>query len=117
MNHNGCSVSRQWREVHVTQELHTSDYAAIDPILTAWARQKGVHVLTHYRDDEIRSVVIYGPDDDQGGLWLSRIDQHGIVRVQAGAHDGFRKDRLVPLSELADVLTEMYDELAQHVAS
>ena len=94
-----------------------SAYAAIDPILTAWARQKGVHVLTQYRDDEIRSVRIYGPDDDEGGLYLSPIDEHGMVRVHAGARDGFRADRLVPLSELADVLTEVYDELAQHVAS
>jgi hypothetical protein len=94
-----------------------SAYAAIDPKLTAWARQKGVHVLTHHQDVEIRSVMIYGPDDDQGHLWLSCIDEHGMVGVHAGARDGFRTDRLVPLSELADVLTEVYDELAQHVAS
>jgi hypothetical protein len=100
-----------------SKELRMSAYAAIDPILTAWARQKGVHVFTHYRDDEIRSVAIYGPDDDEGGLGISRIDEHGMVAVLAAARNGFRKDRLVPLSELADVLTEMYDELAQHVAS
>jgi hypothetical protein len=94
-----------------------SAYAAIDPILRAWARQKGVHVLTHYRDDEIRSVMIYGPADDQGHLWLSLIDEHGMVGVHAAARNGFRTDRLVPLSELADVLTEVHNELAQHVAS
>jgi len=94
-----------------------SAYAAIDPILTAWARQKGVHVYTHYKDDEIRSVPIYGPDDDRGGLYLSPIDEHGMVGVHAGARDGFRIYRLVPLSELADVLTEVYDELAQDVTS
>ena len=43
-----------------------SAYAAIDPILTAWARRKGLHVYTHYKDDEIRSVAIYGPDDAKG---------------------------------------------------
>jgi hypothetical protein len=37
-----------------------SAYAAIGPI-SSRACQKGVHVLTHYRDDEIRSVMIYGP--------------------------------------------------------
>jgi len=91
--------------------------AAIDPIVTAWARQKGVHVLTHHQDVEIRSVMIYGPDNDQGHLWLSCIDEQGMAGVHAAARDGFRTDRLVPLSELADVLTEVYDELAQHVAS
>ena len=94
-----------------------SAYATSDPILTAWACQKGVHVLTHHQDCEVRSVMIYGPDDDQGHLWLSCIDEHGMVGVHAAARDGFRTDRLVPLSELADVLTEVHDELAQHVAS
>src|SRR5262245_20104607 len=94
-----------------------SAYVAIDPILT-WARQEGVHVMTHYRDDEIRSLKIRGPDDDEGGLRLSPIDEHGMGAVHAAARDEFRTDRLVPLSELADdVLTELYDELAHHVAS
>ena len=39
-----------------------------------------------------------------------------MIGVHAAARDGFRTDRLVSLGELADVLTEMYDELAQHVA-
>jgi hypothetical protein len=99
------------------KELRMSAYADIDPILTAWARQKGVHVLTHHQDVEVRGVRIYGPDDDEGGLWLSPIDEHGMVGVHAAARDGFRTDRVVTLSELADVLTEVYDELAQHVAS
>ena len=60
---------------------------------------------------------IYRPDDDEGSLRLSPIDEHGMVGVHAGARDGFRIYRLVPLSELADVLTEVYGELAQHVAS
>jgi len=33
-----------------------SAYTAIDPILSAWARQKGVHVLTHHKDVEVRGV-------------------------------------------------------------
>ena len=94
-----------------------SAFAAIDPLLNAWAREKGVHVLTHYRDTEVRSVEIYGPDDDRGHLWLSDIDEHGTVGVHAAASDGFRTDRQSLLPELADVLSEVYDELAQHVSS
>ena len=40
-----------------------------------------------------------------------------MVGVHAGARGGFRTYRLVPLSDLADVLTEVYDEVAKHVAS
>jgi hypothetical protein len=54
-----------------------SAYTAIDPILTAWARQKGVHVLTDHQDVEVRGVRIYGPDDGEGGLRLSPVDEHG----------------------------------------
>ena len=94
-----------------------SRFSVIDPILTAWARQKGVHVLTHHRDTEVRGVMIYGPSDEQGHLWLDSIDEPGMVRVDAAASDGFRANRLVPLSELANALTDVYDELAQHVPS
>jgi hypothetical protein len=91
-------------------------YSLIDPILTAWARQKGVHVLTEYKEYEVRGVMIYGPSDETGHLWLT-VEQHGMVGVHAAASDGFKADRLVPLSELANELTEAYDEVYQHVPS
>jgi hypothetical protein len=94
-----------------------SAYAAVDPLLNAWARDKRVHVLTHYRDTEIRSIAIYGPGDEQGQMWLDDIDEYGMVGVHTAASDGFRADRRSALPHLATVLSEAYDELSRHVPS
>jgi hypothetical protein len=90
-------------------------YSLIDPVLMQWARQNKVHVFTHYRDDEVRSIEIYGFSGQSGHLWISPIDASEMVGVHAGAFDGFRLDRLTPLSELANVLSEVFEALAPHV--
>src|SRR5262249_13326797 len=70
--------------------------------------------LTQDRDMEIRSILIYGSSGQQGHMWIDPFDEKETVGVHA-ASDGFRLDRSVPLSDLASVLSEVYDALARQV--
>lgn len=57
-------------------------YAAVDKVLPSWLKRHGLHVMTEYRDDEVRSVDVV---DDQGDLyqiWIETISERGF-RVSA----------------------------------
>jgi hypothetical protein len=90
-------------------EQKISAYSKIDPILTAWARERGVHVYTHYRDVEVRSILTWYPSDEQRHMYLSPPDASDQVGLHAAVSGGWRHDRIVPLDELAVALNEVYD--------
>jgi hypothetical protein len=46
------------------------DFGEADAVLSSWAKRHGLHVLTRYRDDEVRSIPIVGPDGRELQIWL-----------------------------------------------
>jgi len=42
------------------------NYADIDKVLTPWSKRLGLHVITKYRDEEVRSIDVV---DDAGGRY------------------------------------------------
>ena len=101
-----------------------TDYSLIDPVNQGIShlhvlvlRQKMNPFLTQHQDMEVRNTLIYGSSGQSGNMWIDPIDASGMVGVHAAASDGFRLDRLVPLSGLANVLSEVYDALVRHVRS
>ena len=63
-------------------------YVEIDPILYAWARENGLYVSTHYRDEEVRSVPIVDDAGDEYQLWLTRPDALGELTVSVSDNRG-----------------------------
>jgi hypothetical protein len=55
------------------------DYSSIDAILSAWAVKNKLRVLTHYKDEEVRYVIIYGPDGRRkADLWIDLPSESGV---------------------------------------
>jgi hypothetical protein len=89
-------------------------YNDIDPVLMAWARQRGVHIYTHDKDCEVRSIAIYEPAG-QRHMWIDPMGESGEVGVHAYTFDDWRLDLAVPLSELGRTLDETYDTMISRI--
>lgn len=57
-------------------------YATIDEALSGWARENQLHLYTHYRDVEVRSVEIVSRHGDRFQIWVDS-PQDDTVWVRA----------------------------------
>lgn len=54
----------------------------IDPIFTAWANRHGLQVYTEYKDEEIRSVRMYGAGKEFADIGVDVVEEgHYVVGV------------------------------------
>jgi hypothetical protein len=92
-----------------------SDYGGIDPILTAWAERRGLHVYTGHRQNVVRSVTVYvwagARHESTGHIWLDPPNELGLVGLHA-ANRGFRLDEAMPLADLGAGLDAACERLA-----
>jgi hypothetical protein len=87
-------------------------YREIDPVLMPWALGKGVHVLMHHRDTEVRGIMIYDPSGQRRNMWIDPLDEKGRIGLHAAMFDGWKIDRTVTAAELRNALDEVYDAMA-----
>jgi hypothetical protein len=92
-------------------------YTAIDPILSAWAEARGLHVYTGHKHNDVRSVTVYlwmgARHESTGHIWLDPPSELGLVGVHA-ASGSFRFDDAVPPERLASALDSLSDRLTEH---
>jgi hypothetical protein len=101
------------------QNAVMSDYATIDPVLTAWAEPRGLHVYTGHARNVVRSLTIYvwagAAHESTGHIWIDPPNEMGLVGVHA-AHADFRLDDSVPPAHLAAALDAAEAKLRAHYA-
>jgi hypothetical protein len=93
------------------------DYKTIDPILSAWADARGLHVYTGHKQNDVRSMTIYlwigARHESTGHIWLDPPNDLGLVGLHAAA-GSFRFDDAVPPDRLAAALDAVSDRLADY---
>lgn len=93
------------------------DYKAIDPILSAWADARGLHVYTGHKQNDVRSMTVYlwigARHESTGHIWLDPPNELGLVGLHAAA-GSFRSDDAVPSDRLAAALDAVSDRLADY---
>ncbi|MER8546287.1 hypothetical protein [Mesorhizobium sp. M0323] len=92
-----------------------SAYDIIDPFLMSWANRHGIRVATKYRDDDVRSIWVYGKNGNRRAqLWLNLPDVNGNVTIVASVLDpksatqwGAREERHASPEMLQAALEEL----------
>lgn len=82
-------------------------YALIDAVITDFARSYGLHVLTSYKDEEVRSLNLVGPTGQQAQLWVDPPGPSDMVGVHAWDYRKRRLDRTVTPSDLRQALEDL----------
>ena len=83
-------------------------YETIDPTITEWAAQHGLHIFTKYRDEEVRSMDLVGPNGRKCQLWIDTPDPSGNVGVHVWDYKKRRKDFRATTIDLAQRLEDAY---------
>jgi hypothetical protein len=60
-------------------------FAQLDPILVAWANDRGFPLLTSYKEVEVRSFDVDGPSDTRCQIWVET--RRGRRRVSVSVWD------------------------------
>ena len=79
-------------------------YSQLDPILNRWAASRGLHVLTAYRDSEVRSIDLVGAKGARSQLWIQPPEETGRVTVHVWDYGTRRWDCEVDLDRLSECL-------------
>jgi hypothetical protein len=96
----------------------TSDddpYNVIDPVLMPWARKRGLHVYTQYRDEPVRSTwFVDRLGNQRAHMYLDLASVPGEITVHAVETDpssrskcGRVEQRTVKLEKLEDALEQL----------
>lgn len=56
-------------------------FESIDPLLSRWALRKGCHLLTKYKDAEVRSIIVDTGRGTRYQLWIDPPDSSSRVKV------------------------------------
>jgi len=93
------------------------DYKTIDPILSAWADARGLHVYSGHKQNDVRSMTIYlwigARHESTGHIWLDPPNELGLVGLHAAA-GSFRFDDAVKPEKLSAALDNLFDRLFQN---
>lgn len=81
-------------------------YARVDPILKQWAADKGLTVMTSYKDYEVRSIDLVDAQGARFQLWLDPPGESGRISVHVWDYRKRRADYEVQLDDLAECLDE-----------
>ena len=95
------------------------DFQRVDTVLAAWLPPHGLHVLTQYRDDEVRVVPIVDDQGCQYSLWFDPQGTDFLVRVDANplSRNPERTwSALVPPEKLSDGLDDAWHRVEQWIA-
>jgi len=84
------------------------NYLTIDSTLSEWANDHGLHLVRTYREAEVRSVDVVGPDGSRSQIWVDPPDGDGKVGVHAWDYDNRRKDVSTAAVDLRRELDRMY---------
>jgi hypothetical protein len=62
-------------------------FTAIDPALTAWASRNGLHVLTQYRGEAVRSISLADAEGREFQVWIEREGDDFVVKASNNKHE------------------------------
>ena len=86
-------------------------YQVLDSILEGWAKKRGLHIYTTYKDEEVRSIDIVSPAGKRFQLWLDEPGRNGETTVHIWDYRKRKKDFNAVLSNLESQLERAYSEV------
>lgn len=81
------------------------NYAAIDPIISAWAAKHSFTIYKQYRDEEVRSVNIVSPTGRKYQIWIDP-PKGETVSIHAWDYKKQRQDWDGTIEQLSQNLEE-----------
>jgi hypothetical protein len=91
-------------------------YSSLDPILSAWAEARGLHVYTGHKHNEVRSITVYlwigDRHESTGHVLVDPLNELGLVGVHAAA-GSLRFDDAAPPEKLPDMLDAATERLLE----
>jgi hypothetical protein len=87
------------------------NYQDIDRVLLPWSKRHGLHVLTSYREDEVRYIDVV---DDAGNRYEMSISPHevpGLVRISIWDRKRRSKGYRAEPPKLEEVLEKAYSAI------
>jgi hypothetical protein len=88
--------------------FYPADYSKIDPHIYSWAQKHKLHVLTFYKDSDVRSVEIVDNSVNRYQIWIDAPDEKNEVLIHAWDYKKKRIDVKSSLSNFADKLEGVY---------
>lgn len=87
-------------------------YQEIDAILLPWSRKQDLYVMTAYKDEEVRSIIVVNHFGDEFQIYLAPDTDHEETKVIVGAdllrlgaekHTFYRERKKFHFRETADL--------------
>jgi len=91
--------------------FYPADYSKIDPQIYSWAQKYKLHVLTFYKDADVRSVEIVDNSANRYQIWIDAPDEKNEVIIHAWNYKKKRIDVKSSLSDFAGKLEEVYSSV------
>jgi hypothetical protein len=88
------------------------DYASIDPILRDWVRERGVRLVTEYKDEIVRSIPCYASGELRGHIWVDFPDGASVNLHAARSGASEQLERCVRVNELRSALDELWRNIS-----
>jgi hypothetical protein len=90
-------------------------YEDLDPVLTEWATQNGLHVFTKDRDWETRSIQIVDDSGEVYQLGLFPRDDDVQVSVNCRKNKNFKASYTCRLDDLEKALQTAYQQVLEWI--
>src|SRR4051812_47427395 len=103
-----------------------SPYADLDPILAAWAAQRGLHISTRARDEEVRAASVVDDAGDTYQIWITPSDgavavdaallRRAVGRTPSRIRDSFVFHEVASRSQVRLALDAAFDQVCSWIA-
>jgi hypothetical protein len=95
------------------------EYSKIDPVISSWAKEYGLHVGTKYKGEDIRSITIVDDSGNTYGVWISEPDKDNRITVGAASRSNTNEkiNLKVTVSELSTALVDVYNRVISWIES
>lgn len=86
-------------------------YQILDPLLERWAKNRGLHIFTEYKDEEVRSIDVVSPAGKRYQIWLDPPASDGRTSVHAWDYRRRRESFDADLQNLESQLERAYSRV------
>ena len=92
--------------------IYMANYSSVDSVINAWVQRHALKLYTHYKDDEVRSVVVLGRNSlwqkitrKKFQIWIDR-PEGDTVGVHMWDYRNKARDWKVDIGNLNEALEE-----------